>query len=204
MEQPTTNQPGETPEPTSTSEPAEASAPETAQAPARPVRRPPHEEEAPPEVLNERGQVTAGILLRVAAPYVVSSGGRDDLPWVEVRAEHLAEVARNCKEHHDLRMEMLHCLLAVDYSEHIQVVYILFSLALNRKVVIKVNVEEEQPKVPSVCTLWEAASWYERETHDLFGVEFEGNPNMKPLLLYEGFEGFPGRKSFPFHEYQEY
>jgi len=99
---------------------------------------------------------------------------------------------------------MLHCLLAVDYREHIQVVYILFSLSLGHKSMLKVNVDESHPQVPSLVGLWEAAGWYEREAHDLFGVEFEGNPNLTPLLLYEGFEGFPGRRSFPFHEYKEY
>ena len=47
-------------------------------------------------------------------------------------------------------------------------------------------------------------NWFEREGHDLFGVVFQGHPNLAPLLLYEGFEGYPGRKSFPFHEYSEY
>ncbi|HIM37482.1 MAG TPA: NADH-quinone oxidoreductase subunit C, partial [Dehalococcoidia bacterium] len=45
---------------------------------------------------------------------------------------------------------------------------------------------------------------YEREAHDLFGVEFEGHPGLTPLLLYEGFEGNPGRKDFPFNDYQEF
>jgi NADH-quinone oxidoreductase subunit C len=101
-------------------------------------------------------------------------------------------------------MEMLHCLLGVDYQSYIQVVYILYSLALNHKAMLKVNLDPDKPQVASVTSLWEAASWYERETHDLFGVEFEGSPNMKPLLLYEGFPGFPGRRSFPLHEYKEY
>ena len=58
--------------------------------------------------------------------------------------------------------------------------------------------------IATVTDLWEAASWYERETHDLFGVEFAGNPDLSPLLLYEGFEGHPGLKSFPLHDYEEW
>ena len=150
----------------------------------------------------------AKVLQRVAAPHVVASGGRDDLPWVETKPEHLVDVARRFKEHRDLRMEMLHCLFAVDYEDHIEIVCILLSLASNRKAMLKVNLplagEADQPRLPSLTPVWEAAGWYERETHDLFGVVFEGNPDMTPLLLYEGFEGFPGRKSFPFHEYEEY
>ena len=101
-------------------------------------------------------------------------------------------------------MRMLHCLLVVDYAEQLQVVYILLSLFKGHKAMLKVNVPADAPTVPSVTGLWAGAEWYEREMHDLFGVEFEGNPNTAPLILYEGFEGHPGLKSFPFHEYEEY
>ena len=52
--------------------------------------------------------------------------------------------------------------------------------------------------------MWRGADWFEREGHDLFVVVFEGHPDLSPLLLYEGFEGHPGRKSFPFHDYDEW
>ena len=158
----------------------------------------------PADALNERGKAVAVALQQVASPYIVQSGGSDDMPWVELQPEHIVAVAQRCKEDSQLQMEMLHCLLAVDYESSIQVVYILFSLALNQKAMLKMSLDAENPRIASVTSLWEAASWYERETHDLFGVEFEGNPNLKPLLLYEGFEGFPGRKSFPLHDYKEY
>ena len=69
---------------------------------------------------------------------------------------------------------------------------------------IKANVPFEDPHLPSVTSVWRAAEWYEREAHDLFGVTFDGHPNLAPLLLYEGFEGYPGRKEYSFHEYQEF
>ena len=202
------NPPDEAPETEGAAPDQAAAATEGEQPTAPPARRPAGEEGATAAALNDRGQAVAQVLQRVAAPHVVASGGRDDLPWVEVEPEHLVDVARRFKEHRDLRMDMLHCLLAVDYKDHIQVVCILLSLALNRKAILKVNLplagEADQPRLPSLTSVWEAAGWYERETHDLFGVVFEGNPDMTPLLLYEGFEGFPGRKSFPFHEYEEY
>ncbi|WP_347221931.1 NADH-quinone oxidoreductase subunit C [Mycolicibacterium poriferae] len=58
--------------------------------------------------------------------------------------------------------------------------------------------------LPSVTSVWRAADWYEREAHDLFGVHFEGHPDLSPLLLYEGFAGYPGRKEYPFNDYQEF
>ena len=62
---------------------------------------------------------------------------------------------------------------------------------------VKTSVPPDAPSVPSIVSVWRGAGWYEREAHDLFGVAFEGHPDLSPLLLYEGFEGFPGRKSFP-------
>jgi len=189
-----TNPPGETPE-------QEQPAVEQA---APPPRRPPQEAEAPPEVLDARGEAVAKLLHHVTKPYIVASGGRDETPWIEIRPEQLVEVAGLCKESQELGMEMLHCMLAVDYVDHIQMVYILASLSKGHKAMLKVRLDGEPPRIPSLTSLWEGAAWYEREAHDLFGVEFEGNTDLSPLLLYEGFEGFPGRKSFPFHEYEEF
>ena len=55
-----------------------------------------------------------------------------------------------------------------------------------------------------MTSVWRGANWFEREAHDLFGVVFNGHPDLRPLLLYEGFEGYPGRKEFPSHEYTEW
>jgi NADH-quinone oxidoreductase subunit C len=156
------------------------------------------------EILNERGEDTAAIVAKLAAPHVLESGGRDDNPWVKLDAEHLHVVAAACRDSDELGMDMLHLQFAVDYIEHIQVVYALYSVANDRKVMLKVDLPPESPAVASVTDLWIAATWYERETHDLFGVDFPGNDDLSPLLLYEGFEGFPGLKSFPFNEYEEW
>jgi NADH-quinone oxidoreductase subunit C len=88
--------------------------------------------------------------------------------------------------------------------ERLEVNYHLFSLNSRHKMVVKTNLAPEDPVVPSVISVWSGANWYERESHDLFGVVFSGHPNLVPLLLYEGFEGFPGLKSFPFHDYDEW
>ena len=101
-------------------------------------------------------------------------------------------------------MSGLLCMLAVDHKEYIQMVYLLQSLEHEHTLAIKTDLPYDEPRVPTVSDIWRAAHWYERETHDLFGVEFEGNPDLSPLLLYEGFEGYPGRKEFPLHEYDEF
>ena len=83
-------------------------------------------------------------------------------------------------------------------------IYVLYSTTNNRKAILKADLPAESPAIATVTDLWEAATWFERETHDLFGVDFPGNSDLSPLLLYEGFEGHPGLKSYPLHDYEEW
>ena len=87
---------------------------------------------------------------------------------------------------------------------HVQMVYVLQSLEPERTIVVKTDAPYDDPNVPSVTSVWSAADWYEREAHDLYGISFEGHPDLSPLLLYDGFEGYPGRKDYPFYEYREF
>ena len=155
-------------------------------------------------ILNDRGKAIGFDLEKVISSHILNSGGRDDIPWIAVEPEHIVSVATLCRDDPKLQMDLLHCLFAVDYETSIQVVYILFSIALNKKAMLKVNLDPDDPRISSITSIWEAAEWYERETHDLFGVVFEGNSNLTPLILYDGFPGFPGRKNFPLHDYKEY
>ena len=139
-----------------------------------------------------------------------------DLPQVTVGADDLAKACRIAKDSPALNANQLMCLACVDYQENFQLVYFLRSLRYDElpavtpdatpaaTMVIKGVVPYDQPRAPSVVSVWRAAEWYEREAHDLFGVTFEGHPDLSPLLLYEGFEGYPGRKEFPLNEYQEF
>ncbi len=77
------------------------------------------------------------------------------------------------------------------------VVYHLLSLTLNRRLRLKTFVSEAQPIVPSVIDIWNSANWYEREAFDLFGILFEGHPDLRRLLTDYGFIGHPFRKDFP-------
>ena len=127
-----------------------------------------------------------------------------DIPQVTIEAGDLAKACRVAKYDPVINAKQLMCLACVDYEEHFQLVYFLHSLDPEGTMVIKADLPYDLPKAPSVASVWRAADWYEREAHDLFGVVFEGHPDLAPLLLYDGFEGFPGRKAFPFNEYQEF
>lgn len=140
----------------------------------------------------------------VLKEYGPKPGALNDLPQVTVPAESIAAVCRLAKDDLELDFKMLLCMSCVDYKEYFQMVYFLHSLEREQTLVVKADVSYEEPSIPSLTSVWQAAEWYEREAHDLFGIAFEGHPDLSPLLLYEGFEGYPGRKEFPFYEYQEF
>ena len=96
-------------------------------------------------------------------------------------------------------------LCGVDWPERAQrfdVVYNLLSIALNRRLRVIVTTDERTP-VPSVHTVWPAATWWEREAWDLFGIVFSGQPDLRRILTDYGFEGHPLRKDFPLTGYVE-
>jgi len=87
-------------------------------------------------------------------------------------------------------------------AERFDVVYNLLSVSLNQRLRVIVATDEQQP-VPSVCAVWPAATWWEREAWDLFGIVFEGQPDLRRILTDYGFEGHPLRKDFPLTGYVE-
>jgi NADH-quinone oxidoreductase subunit C len=123
---------------------------------------------------------------------------------VTVGREHLVGACRALKEDPRLAFDFLRCLSVVDYRDRFEVVCHLWSMERRHKAVVKTTAPHDDPRVPSLTSVWRATDWFEREGHDLYGVVFDGHPNLKPLLLWEGFEGYPGRKDYPFYDYKEW
>ncbi|MQF69564.1 NADH-quinone oxidoreductase subunit C [SAR202 cluster bacterium AD-804-J14_MRT_500m] len=144
------------------------------------------------------------IVLNVLGDLDAKSDLMADRPQITVQAASVADVCRTLKQDSRTLLKTLLCIAAVDFKDSIQVIYMLLSMGHEQVLAIKTDLDSDDPKVPSVTSVWAAANWHEREAHDLFGVTFEGHPDLSPLLLYDGFEGFPGRKDFPFHEYDEF
>ena len=93
--------------------------------------------------------------------------------------------------------QMLESLTAVDYVEHFEVVYRLLSLSRNVAAVVKARVYgRDEPSLPSVAPVWRGAVLQEREVFDLMGVRFDGHPNLKRILTWEGFQGHPLRRDY--------
>jgi NADH-quinone oxidoreductase subunit C len=81
-------------------------------------------------------------------------------------------------------------------------VYHLYSLDANGRVRVKVRLPADAPLLDSLAGLWRNANWLEREVYDMFGVVFRGHPDLKRILMYDGFEGFPLRKDYPLRRRQ--
>jgi NADH-quinone oxidoreductase subunit C len=99
-----------------------------------------------------------------------------------------------------LHFEMLVDLCAVDYlGEHprFEVVYHLYSVALNHRLRVKARVPEDPCEIDSVVSVWASAGWMEREVFDLYGISFRNHGDLRRILLYDEFEGHPLRKDYP-------
>lgn len=117
-----------------------------------------------------------------------------------VTPERWVEVVRFCKESPDLNMNYFRDLTVVDYIEEhprFEVVVHLFSLPERHALRLKVRVPEDEPTIPTITEVYPAANWFEREGWDMYGVTFEGHPDLRRLLMYEGFEGHALRKDYP-------
>ena len=126
----------------------------------------------------------------------VSCGVEGDSLLVEPRD--LARVCSFFKESPDYQCDYVSNLTAVDYPpERIEVVYHLYSMSRKHgPVILKVKLPREKPVVASVTPIWRGADFQEREVYDLFGVIFEGHPDLRRILMWEGFKGFPLRKDY--------
>ncbi|MEO8456595.1 MAG: NADH-quinone oxidoreductase subunit C [Chloroflexota bacterium] len=114
-----------------------------------------------------------------------------------VAADKLVSVMTFLRDEPDHYYKFLSSLTAVDRMEWFEVVYHLESIKLNRIVAIKVRTyDRDQPVVPSMVSVWQGAHLQEREAYDLFGIAFDGHPDLRRIFLWEGFAGWPLRKDY--------
>ena len=130
---------------------------------------------------------------------------------IDVPAANYLEVAGTLRDHAELRFEQLIDLSGIDYStfagwsgKRYAAVSQLTSVSLNWRLRVRVFAEDDQfPVLPSVVGVWASANWYEREAFDLYGILFEGHPDLRRILTDYGFVGHPFRKDFPVSGYVE-
>ena len=112
----------------------------------------------------------------------------------------LATVAQYLRDEPGLGYNLLLSVTGVDYlpeTPRFAVAYGLYALLTNRRLRLKVRLEEDDPRVPSVTPLWPTANWQEREAAEMFGITFEGHPDPRHLLLPDDWDGYPQRKDYP-------
>jgi NADH-quinone oxidoreductase subunit C len=114
-----------------------------------------------------------------------------------VGKESLLGVAAYLKKTPKFDFDYLSAITAVDYLDYFEVIYLLTSLRRNHSLVVKTRCYgRDNPSLPSVVSLWRSADFQEREIYDLFGISFEGHPNLKRIVLWDGFQGHPLRKDY--------
>ena len=132
---------------------------------------------------------------------VAGSGEFRDQHWVEVRLDRWVEVASWLRDDPVNAYDLFLDVSAVHRPGDVQpfeLVYHLYSLSRNDRLRVKVRVAEtENP--PTVSHLWKAANWNERETYDMFGIRFDGHPDLRRILMPDDYTDFPLRKEFPLY-----
>ena len=121
-----------------------------------------------------------------------------------IRPEALFRIMKSLKEPPS-SYNLLLDLTCVDFrrdSGVFEMVYHLYSLDANARIRVKVRLPAESLSLDSLAGLWRNANWLEREVYDMFGVVFSGHPDLKRILMYDGFEGFPLRKDYPLRRRQ--
>jgi NADH-quinone oxidoreductase subunit C len=136
-----------------------------------------------------------------------ASLGPADQLTLEVEAAELPQVCLELRDDPQLAFDQLIDVCGVDYADYpltdglarprFAVVHHLLSTAKNHRLRLRAALDEEFPLVGSVVEVWAAANWFERETFDLFGIVFDGHPDLRRILTDYGFVGHPLRKDFP-------
>jgi len=120
---------------------------------------------------------------------------------VIVPAAQIVQASTFLRDHADCAFDYLSDLTATDWPPRttegrFDVLYMLYSTRHRHRVRLKVKVGEDQP-LASVCGVWPAANWFEREVFDMFGVNFTGHPDRRRILMPEDWQGYPQRKDYP-------
>ncbi len=128
-----------------------------------------------------------------------------DMDTVRIQRKDIIDVCSFLRNEDDLDYDLMRDLTCVDYikeTPRFEIVYHLYSIYHGHEIRIKVRLEESDPTIDTITGIWVGANWYEREVFDLYGIKFDGHPDLRRLLLYPEFEGHPLRKDYPIDKEQ--
>lgn len=132
---------------------------------------------------------------------VRGTGSFRDQHWVEIDSGHLVEICSWLREDPVNSYDLLLDVTAIhwpDDPQPMQMIYHLYSSQHNDRLRLKTRTGDTGP-VPTLSDIWKAADWNERETYDMFGIEFDGHPDLRRILMPDEYTDFPLRKEFPLY-----
>ncbi len=142
--------------------------------------------------------------LKQRFPDAVREDDREGYSGIIVDKDKLVDVATTIRD--ELGFNYLSSATAVDYlgiSDHMEMVYHTYRISGGGALVFKAQTDREKAELPSLVPVWKGADFQEREAYDLFGIRFEGHPNLRRILLWEGFDGHPMRKDWKEAYYEQ-
>ncbi|GAB4345029.1 MAG: NADH-quinone oxidoreductase subunit C [Flammeovirgaceae bacterium] len=125
-------------------------------------------------------------------------------PYLVVETSMLADICLFLRDDERIFMDMLSCITGIDNGADVrtmEVIYHLYSIPYNFRLTLKVILErvslnDGMPEVPTLSFVWKSANWMERETYDMFGIQFVGHPDLRRILLPADWVGYPLRKDY--------
>ena len=123
--------------------------------------------------------------------------GEQNPDWIQLKPKNWFEIAKWLKDDPDFYFDSLQCNTGFDLGEgNLESRYNLHSMKHLHSIEIRIKVSVEKPDIPSVESIWRVADWFERETYDMFGINFTGHSDLRRILLPEDWEGWPLRKDY--------
>jgi NADH-quinone oxidoreductase subunit C len=131
-------------------------------------------------------------ILKNHLKYVITLDG----DCIRIQPENLIQTATFIKTENTLAFNYLEMITASDFKNEFELIYRFLSLGNNRTLCIKTRIPKDNPCISSLTPLWQGANYQEREIFDLFGIRFDNHPNLKRIVMWEGFEGHPLCKDY--------
>ena len=105
-------------------------------------------------------------------------------------------MVQQLRSDNDTNLDYLFCLTCIDWKTNLTVVYHLSSVSFRHNIVVKVNLDRNNPEIETVCDIWRGAELFEREVYEMFGVKFINHPDLRRLILPDDWNGWPLRKDY--------
>jgi len=118
--------------------------------------------------------------------------------WLNVLVDFslFRSMVQQLRSDNDTNLDYLFCLTCIDWKTHLTVVYHLSSSTFRHNIVVKVNLDRNNPEIETVCDIWRGAELFEREVYEMFGVTFLNHPDLRRLILPDDWNGWPLRKDY--------